>query len=521
MMEVAESDPKSLILVIADMARSDPPMASPFVAELARRLQGHGPALAWPLTWIEQRLAESSLTIEQMVVSENQRQAADQVSISNSIGSLRFLGAMDWREFVEKMSCVEKVLLEDPSGTYSAMDFLTRDHYRIVVDRLAKRCTLSEPQVAQASIRLAQANAATKGCTDRSAHVGYFLIDDGYRQLEDAVQPRLTMLQLLARAARRQTLVLYLGSILGMTAVIGGGLLWQAVIDGVAGWQRWVLSILALMAASQLASVLTNWIVTLVTIPRLVPRMDFSLGLPATSSTLVVIPTLIGSRQDLDELLESLEVRFLGNHDVQLHFGLLTDFNDAPEETLAQDGPLLLHARRGIEKLNDKYRAAGDSRFYLFHRPRVWNPAERIWMGYERKRGKLAALNAFLRGGGPGAFSLLVGGVEALSAVRYVITLDTDTRLPRDSARQFVGAMEHPLNRPKIDVHNRTVVAGYGILQPGMATSLARSSRSWYARLCGSEPGIDPYTRSVSDVYQDLFGEGSFIGKGIYDDRRV
>jgi cellobiose phosphorylase len=517
MMEVAQSDPKSLILVIADMARSDPPMESPFVAELARRLQGHGPALAWPLTWIEQRLAESSLTIEQMVVSENQRQAADQVSISNTIGSLRFLGAMDWREFVEKMSCVEKVLLEDPSGSYRAMDFLTRDHYRIVIDRLAKRCALSESQVAQASIGLAQTNAASKGRADRSAHVGYFLVDDGYRLLEDAVHARLTTLQRLRRATRRYALVLYIGSILGMSAIFGGGLLWQATLDGVQGWRLLLLAVLSLLAASQLASVLTNWFVTLLATPHLVPRMDFSRGLPAQLTTLVVIPAMLNNRRNLDELLEGLEVRFLGNHDPQLHFGLLTDFCDATQETLAEDGPLLVHVRRGIEKLNEKYRRAGDDRFCLFHRPRLWNAAERTWMGYERKRGKLAALNVFLRGGGSGAFCLLAGSVANLSAVRYVITLDTDTRLPRDSARQFVGAMEHPLNRPRTDERGRTVVAGYGILQPGIATSLSRSGRSWYARLCGSEPGIDPYTRSVSDVYQDLFGEGSFIGKGIYD----
>ena len=245
--------------------------------------------------------------------------------------------------------------------------------------------------------------------------------------------------------------------------------------------------------------------------------MDYSLSLPPAMKTAVVIPTLLSDPANVEDLLESLEVRFLGNQDKHLYFGLLTDFVDAHEETLAGDEPLLRQARNGIEKLNEKYRRSGNDRFFLCHRPRRWNPTERLWMGYERKRGKLADLNALLRGGARDRFSLVVGDLAAMSDVRYVITLDTDTQLPRDSARQFVGAMAHPLNRPRFDERRQRVNGGYGILQPRMAASLPAANRSRYARLFGSEPGIDPYTRSVSDVYQDLFGEGSFIGKGIYD----
>ena len=520
MMEIAESDPKNLILVIADMARSNPPMVSAFVAELARRLQGHGPALALPLTWIEQRLAESSLTIEQMVLSENQQQAADQVSISNSIGSLRFLEAMDWREFVETMSFVEQVLLEDiggPNSTYRNMDFATRDRYRHVVDRLAKRSRLSEAEVAREAIRLAQRSVIGNGAEPHAAHVGYYLIDRGLSQLEHAVGFRVPAVEGARRLICRSPLALHLGAILLMTVIFAAGLLAQAHADGVSGWRLLTLGILLLLAASQLASALANWLATLLMKPQLLPRMDFSRGVPPEMRTLVVIPTLLCSAQNVEELFEALEVRFLGNRDQYLHFGLLTDLRDAQEETLAEDEPLLRLARNRIETLNEKYRGAGDDRFVLFHRPRRWNPSERIWMGYERKRGKLADLNAALRGGGLGRFSLVVGDVAALSNVKYVITLDTDTQLPRDSARQFVGAMAHPLNRPRYDESRQRVCGGYGILQPRMAASLSAASRSRYAQLCGSEPGIDPYTRSVSDVYQDLFGEGSFIGKGIYE----
>ena len=517
MMEMAESDPKSLILVIADMARSDPPMVSAFVAELARLLQGHGPALALPLTWIEQRLAESSQTIGQMVQSENQQQAADHVSISNTIGSLRFLGATDWRAFVETMSLVERILRQDIGGIYGAMDFSTRDCYRQVVDRLAKRSHRSEIEVAHAAIAMAQRGAASDGVSGHTAHVGYYLIDRGLRQLEREVQAHPLAIQRLRKVIGGAPLTLYLGAILLLTVALAAGLLLRARLDGVDGWRFALLAVLSLFGTSQLASALVNWLATLLSTPALLPRMDYSRGLPPELRTLVVIPTLLGSAQDIEELLEALEVRFLGNRDDYLHFGLLSDLPDAGSETLAGDERLLLQARNGIDKLNRKYPGTDHDRFFLLHRPRRWNPSERIWMGYERKRGKLAELNAVLRGGATQGFQLIVGDLAALPQVRYVITLDTDTQLPRDSARQFVATMAHPLNRPRYDEKRQRVCGGYGILQPRMAASLSAAHRSRYAQLCGSEPGIDPYTRSVSDVYQDLFGQGSFIGKGIYE----
>jgi cellobiose phosphorylase len=517
MMEIAESDPKSLILVIADMARSNPPMASSFVAELARRLQGHGPALALPLTWIEQRLSESSQTIEQLVRSETQQQAADQVSISNTIGSLRFLGAMDWREFVESTSLVERVLREDPHGKYGQMDFATRDRYRHVIARLAKRSVLSEAEIAQAAIGLAHASAARQGVLVRQEHVGFYLIDQGLPQLERAIAFELTVIARLGRSIRKTPLFSYLGSILLMTAIFSAFPLALTQVAGVDGWRLASLGFLIVLGASQLASALANWLAALVTTPQPLPKMDFSRGLPSDLRSLVVIPTLLSSAEKVDELLESLEVRFLGNRDENLHFGLLTDFCDAKEETLAEDEPLLRRARNGIEQLNESYRSAGPDRFFLLHRPRRWNPSEGVWMGHERKRGKLADLNALLRGTGRDRFSLIVGDVGVVSGITHVITLDTDTQLPLDAARQFVATMAHPLNRPQYDESRQRVVHGYGILQPRMGASLSGTQRSLYARLFGSEPGIDPYTRTVSDVYQDLFGEGSFIGKGIYD----
>ncbi|MGA8006137.1 MAG: cyclic beta 1-2 glucan synthetase, partial [Burkholderiales bacterium] len=524
MAQTAEKDPKSLILVIADMARSNPPMVSAFVAELARRLQGRGPALALPLTWIEQRLSESGLTIEQLIQSENQQQAANQVSISNSIGSLRVLGATDWREFVETMSVVEKTLLEDPAGVYGRMDFVTRDRYRHATESMAKRSPLSEGEVARTVIRLACA-AAESGAGDRARHVGYYLIDKGVRELEQAAQVRLSGSEAVRRTASRFPLSLYLGAIGLIAAVVSGALLARALAAGAPVWALLPIGGASLLATSQLAAALVNWAASLVVTPHPLPRMDFSAGIPPPWRTLVVVPTMLGSAQNVADLIEALEVTFLANRDERLHFGLLTDLRDADRESLPEDGPLVALVQTGIDELNAKYGADGNRShgdiFFLFHRPRRWNPRERVWMGYERKRGKLADLNALLRGGGRGVsgdrFSLVVGDTALLPEVKYVITLDTDTLLPRDAARGFVGAMAHPLNRPRYDEAKRCVVDGYGILQPRVAVSLPGTNRSRYARLFGGEPGIDPYTRAVSDVYQDVFGEGSFIGKGIYD----
>ncbi len=517
MTEIATKDPNSMILVIADMARSNPPMVSSFVAELTRRLQGQGLALALPLTWIEQRLAESSLTIEQLVRAETQQQAADQVSVSNSIGSLRFLSAMDWREFVEKLSMVEAILTEDPAEIYAEMDFATRDRYRHVIERIAVGSPHSESEVARQAINLADLSAAEKGGDDRSAHVGYYLIAEGLAELQRTAKMRFSVAEIFGKVCRRVPFLVYCGTILILTATLAGYFAAKAQADGLESWGLGFFLLLLLLCAGQPAIAVVNWLATLLATPRLLPRMDFSKGIPPEMRTLVVIPTMLTSVGNTLELIEALEIRFLANRDSNLYFGLLTDFCDADAEILAEDEPLLRLAEQKITELNEKYPLLEGDTFFLFHRPRLWNVRDRKWMGFERKRGKLADLNWLLRGQGEGQFARVVGDTGLLSTVKYVITLDTDTLLARDSAWRFVGTMAHPLNRACYDQDRQRVVAGYGILQPRVAESLSGAPRSLYVSLCGSDPGIDPYTRAVSDVYQDLFSEGSFIGKGIYE----
>ncbi len=517
MIEVAGTEPTSLILTLADMARSRPPMSSAFVAELARRLQGQGPAQAMPLTWLEQRLTEMSLTIERLIQLEGQQQAEGQVSISNSIGSLRFLDATDWREFVETMSVVEDTLRGDPAGVYGQMDFATRDRYRHVVERAARRGGLSEREVAQKAVDLATATSTQAGSQDRTAHVGYYLIDRGIPLFERAAQVRLSPFERLHRAAGRIPLILYLGSIWLIAATVTFAVLVQAIAFGTRSWGLLPLGALVLICASSLGVAVVNRLATRLVEPDKLPRLDFSEGIPSHLRALIVVPTFLPELEEIEDLLGALEVRFLANHDDNLYFGLLTDFRDAPAEVMPEDEELLRLAREAIEALNRKYQDDRDDAFFLFHRPRRWNPQERVWMGHERKRGKLSDLNALLRGAEDGRFSLIVGERSVLPTVKYVITLDADTELPRDAARILVGTLSHPLNRPRYNEAKGRICEGYGILQPRLSAAMVNVNRSRFARLFGGEPGIDPYTRAVSDVYQDVFREGSFTGKGIYD----
>jgi len=515
--QTAEENPKDLVLIIADMARSNPPMVSAFVAEFTRKLQWKGLDLALPLTWLEQHLSEQSTNINLMVLAENQTQAADQLSMSNSINSLRFLAKMDWREFVETMSVVEQTLREDNGGIYPKMDFLTRDHYRHAVEKIAKRSTLSEYEVARAAINLAKRSASKEPDDKRKGHVGYYLVGSGAFLTENVSKVRLNMAQTLERFFVKNAYRFYVLLAILLTGLVALGFVCKAALDGLPREWLIVTAVLAVLGSSHLALALVNWWATIWIFPKPLPRMDFSTGIPPEHLTLVVVPTLLANQGQVAKLVEELEVRFLANRDPNLMFALLTDFKDAPVEVMPDDKVLLDFAEKSIIALNLKYTATNPNAFFLFHRPRKWNPTEKIWMGYERKRGKLSELNQLLKGQGRDRFARVVGDERNLPEVKYVITLDTDTQLPRDAAWKLAGLMAHPLNHAVYNEKKRRVVEGYGIIQPRIAVSLHGATRSRYTRMHENDSGIDPYTRVTSDVYQDVFEEGSFIGKGIYN----
>jgi cellobiose phosphorylase len=517
LLAAVEHDPSTVLHLLAEMAQSDPPFSNQFVEEFCGRLQGQSPALATVQSWVQHHLAEQGLTREQLQRADNQTQAADQVSMGNSIGSLRFLSAMDWRKFVETLSIVEQALRTDPAAVYANMDFVTRDRYRHCVEALARQAEVTEDTVARAAIQLATEAAHRDGPTARTAHVGFYLIDKGRPRLENVVRVHWSLRRSLTRTVRRFPIFCYLGSLLVITAATASLVLEPVSLLSWQDWRVWLLMVLGIIGASQMAVALVNLLTNVMVGPRLLPRLDFSKGISADNRTMVVIPTLLTSPRAVTDLLEGLEIRYLGNRDPNLFFALLTDFRDAPEPAQPDDADLLRLARDGIQSLNARYSPEGATVFYLFHRRRVWNPHERLWMGYERKRGKLEQFNALLRGGPRDPFSEIIGDLALLPTIQYVLTLDTDTGLARDAARKLIGTMAHPLNRPRFDPPTRRVVEGYAILQPRTPISLLSANRSRFAQLSAGEAGIDPYTREVSDVYQDLFAEGSYVGKGIYD----
>ena len=512
-----EKDPKQILHLLAEFADAHTVLSAPFLEEFVDRLQGQGPSVGLFLNWIDQMLAEEATTVAQKLQRDSHIQAAEHLSISNSIGSLRFLSAMDWKRFVESQSLVERILERDPAGIHAMQDFATRDHYRHVVESLALSSGRAQPEVAELALSMASAVPSSAEDAVRRRHIGFYFVGAGRTRLRRVAGCRWSFKKACVRLVRRCRLTLYLGTIAALSLLGAAVAPWLAGLPA-ASPAFWLLALAAAVPASSLAISLVNFFVTLIVPPHPLPRLDFSRGIPEGHRTFVVVPTIIDKPEAVESLVAAMEIRYLGNRDPQLDFALLTDFADAEAETLPGEDALLRQAGEAIARLNARHtRPDGTPIFHLLHRPRVWNPRERRWMGYERKRGKLEHFNALLRGESRDAFCFIAGEMPPPGTVRNVITLDTDTDLPRGTAAKMIGALAHPLNRPRFDPRAGRVVEGYTILQPRVTVRLLSANRSLYSRLVCGQTGLDPYSREVSDVYQDLFGEGSFVGKGIYD----
>ncbi|MEQ6277153.1 GH36-type glycosyl hydrolase domain-containing protein [Kluyvera huaxiensis] len=510
--ECAENTPADLILVVADMARAQPPLSNAFVAEMVRRLQGHGNALALPLTWVDQRLAEQGVTAEILIHRFNQQLAANQLSVSNSIAGLRLLSETNWEDFTETVSVVEQALRLDPAGIYSCMHFDTRDHYRHVIEVLARDSRFSEPEVANRVLALSLENEPG----NPGYHIGYYLAGEGREKLEVILSADTSGFIRLRHSFNKIPLLSWLGSLGLLTTAVTANILHETAQQGM-GWVLIVLALPLIVVISQLMSDLLSDATTRFRIPRPLPRMDFSSGIPVDCATMVVIPCMLTSHESISKLLTSLEVCWLGNQNENLRFALLTDFADSAVENPPENSVLLSLAIAETESLNRRY-PTSRPRFYLLHRQPEWVSTQEIWMGYERKRGKLALLNNWLRNPATQFATVVDMPANLLPGyIKYVITLDSDTLLPRDTAHKLVATMAHPLNRPEYDQVRQRVVRGYGILQPGLAEEMPRNGQGRYAAMRSSVAGNNPYSMMSSDIYQDLFGEGSFVGKGIYD----
>ncbi len=514
LLDEADTQPGAHVGVPATLANSEALDDPSFTARLYSRLRDQGPALAYVLQWLDTYMAAAGTTAEEMLRRDHQRQAGNATAIGNAITSMRHISAIEWPGFVEGLSTTEARLHRDPAEVYGRMDFATRDRYRHVIERVARRARRLEGAVADTVIAATTRAAARDGVTARAAHIGYYLIGEGRPALEAAVGYRPTPVERVGRLIQRHGVPFYAGLIAGTTAALMAGAVAYARRHDRRGGALLGTAAVAAIPASDLAVSLVNHLITTVMEPYTLPKLEFEAGIPPEARTFVVIPVLLSDEEQLRELLDHLQVLYLSNHDPHLHYGLLSDFADATTEDEPGDAELLRQAVAGIEVLNARY--GGDDRFYLFHRRRRWNLQEGRWMGWERKRGKLIEFNRLLRNTGGADFTTRVGDLSILPEVRYVITLDADTQLPPQTAQRLAGTMAHPLNRAEWNAAG-VVTHGYGLLQPRVAVTATSAAASPFARIFAGHTGVDPYTTAVSDVYQDLFHRGIYIGKGIYD----
>jgi cyclic beta-1,2-glucan synthetase len=481
------------------------------------------------LEQVEEYLSRRGIDVNEIVRRENHRQAVNQVSVGNCMTSLRLLSALDWNVFFERTNLVEPMLRQDPAGAYAKQDFATRDRYRQIVEKLARRSGVEEVEVAKRVVQRA------RGSESPCNHVGYYLIGPGRAAFQADLGYRPGLGERLLDAILGHPHTVYFGSIAVLLILLLAPLVFVAnwTAGTINPWMALLVVLAALVPVSELAVGLVNYLLTLILPPRTLAKLEFKEGIPADCATFIVMPSMLVRSQSAASLIEKLEIHYLANPDPQLRFALLTDFADAPTEHQPEDEDYVRDALERIAALNRRYAAESAPRFFLFHRKRQWNPSEGCWMGWERKRGKLDEFNRLLRGDANTSYTVrsgepaeMAGGTPALRSagvppavprIRYVITLDLDTQLPHESARRLIGTLAHPLNRARFDASQGRVVEGYGVLQPRISFHMPAALHSRFTRIWVGSAGVDPYSCAVSDIYQDLFGAGSFTGKGIYD----
>lgn len=541
------SDSSQRLLDAADTAWPESPLAELFAAQLAKRLRDQDPRTTPAVAWLEEHLKRQSLSLDDAVQHAQLRQGASNVSVRNVITSMRLLSDIDWAEWFESVSLVDDRLRR--ASPFAEMDFATRNRYRSAIEQLARGAPLSELEITDAALATAQTSAAqanppassvdplstgsapfTPAVTSarlgltvdaaRLADPGYHLIAEGRPAFERIIGFKQPVRLQLNRLHIRMGMGGYIGAILIVTLGFLALALWALdTADVGAGWLI-AYALLVCIPATEAATAVINRVVAWHVGASALPGLELAAGVPSHLRTMIAVPALLTNDAEVLEHVEQLEVHHLSGAGGDLSFALVLDGVDADREVLPQDAATLATATAAIARLNARYApSASGPRFLLLYRRRVYNPAEQTWMGWERKRGKLHELNRLLRGATDTTFIAVDGVAPDVPAdVKYVLTLDADTRLPRDAALHLIGKMGHPLNRPRFSQSEQRVVGGYAILQPRVTPALPIGREgSLYQRVFSSPGGMDPYASAVSDVYQDLFGEGSFTGKGIYD----
>lgn len=502
----ARHDPAMLQIFLADLSNDKTSFSGHFAEELLDHLFDEEAILPTVRKWLEEHF---KLPLDEVLHQEHLDETSEQVVFSNSIKSLITLSQLSWPDIFEAVSPVDAILKEDSSGIYSKMDFTTRNCYRDIIEEIAHRVHIEEVEIAKKALSLAH-----QGDTEFEQHIGYYLIDDGRKALEESVGYSPTFLKSIHRWIIKYPARVYLGGITLMTLILSTAIYSFLLNAGLTFIQQLLLLMLSLLPISELSIQFINFVLTKVLPTPLRPKMSFETGIPQEYKTLVIVPIMLQTQESIHEEIDRLEIRYLANNDPYLYFGLFCDFADAKMQHAESDSLLLATAKEGLKALEHKY---GEDKFFLFHRQRAWSKGENAWIGWERKRGKLEYLNRFLMGETLPENIVYMGNAQALKGTRYVITLDADTQLPKEQARALVEVLSHPLNRPYLSANKDCLERGYTIIQPRVGTDFIHAKASWFCKIFSEPTAVDPYTKAISNVYQDLVGEGSYHGKGIYD----
>lgn len=491
---------------------------SSFTERLLKVLRDNGVDNSKVYKWLDEKLELQQTNTEKMINLEHQKQASFKLSMGNCVTGLREIEALNWRESFEKFSYVEQILRDDPASIYAQMDFESRDYYRHMVEKLSKKSKVSETFIAKKAIELAKKEIEKDNKEVYKTHVGYYLIDDGFEELKGTFGTTRSIFKEIGTPQKRKVKSYIAGIVLTTIILDIIFALVNIYSNNSVFWWEIVLTLcLAFIPCSDIVISIVNWSINSLTTPRFVPKLELGNGIPEEYASIVIIPTLLNNENRVHDLVSDMEIYYLANQESNLYFVLLGDFKDANEKDLKDDKKVVNAALKDIKELNSKYAKDGENIFYFLCRERLYNPSQNLWLGWERKRGKIMEFNSLLRGDKHTTYNTISDDITPLKKAKFVITLDADTQLPRDSAKKLIGAMSHILNRTVINKSDKKVLRGYGLMQPRISVGTISANKTAFSKIFSGETGIDMYTTAISDVYQDLFGEGIFTGKGIYD----
>lgn len=483
-----------------------------FIEYLSYKLKKYGRQGIPYLNILEEEVRKQGLTVDEISKKEHYDIAIKKVSMGNSIKSIHELQRMNFIKVFESINGVEEILKQDPVNVYDNMDYTTKEYYRNKVKEISKEIKLSEIYISQKALELAKL-AYEKDSNTKKAHIGYYLIDGGIKDLYDLLQ------------VNRKTIINKVGVYISVISIIT--LIISIVLSISLKTNNIFLLILELVLilipTSEVVIKVIQTILSKTVKPKLIPKMDFSKGIPEEYTTMVVVPTVLDSGEKTKELLKKLEIYYLANKSENIYFTLLGDCTASKNKKEPYDHEIEENAEITLEYLNNKYPKEGLPIFNFIYRNRLWNGKEECFLGWERKRGLLNQFNEYLLGNLNNVFKINtindwnIKRNNKLPKIKYIITLDADTNLVLNSGIELIGAMAHILNVPEIDNNKNKIISGHAIMQPRVGIDLMSSRKSKFVEIFAGMGGIDSYTNAISDIYQDNFDEGIFTGKGIYD----